>query len=204
MIQLGDVLAVHPESQSVDVRLNNGRELTGVRVSSLSASQDSGTNDLPSIDNGNQVSAIIGFISGQFAVCLGFIHPKGNNHGFSDNRALNLHHSGFYATTDANANTEWVHPSGLYMRMGEGSIHDDLTGQDYQEKFEITKNTDKEPVLTIGFVGSALKLVVTPTGINITGGGVAVTSGDVTADGISLKTHVHGNGNGGADTTGPH
>ena len=197
MLCMADVLQVHPESQSVDVRLDNGRVLSGVRVVSLSASGDSGMIDLPSTDGDKLITAIVGFLSGQFAVCLGFIHPKGNNHGFAENRALNLHHSGFYHTIDENANAEWFHPSGLFIRAGEGSDHEDLTGQDYQGTFAVTKNTDKEPVFTIGFVGGSLKLVITPSGINVTGG-------DVMVDGISVKTHVHGNGDGGDDTTGPH
>lgn len=60
--------------------------------------------------------------------------------------------------------------------------------------------------VTIRDSGSACKIELTPGGITITlpgGGNVTVVGGDVIADGISLKTHVHSGIQPGGGTSGP-
>ena len=196
MAELGRVYGIHPESQSIDVRLDNGRILTGVPLISLSASKNSGCIDLPDISADNTALAIIDFVSHERPICLGFLHPKGNNHGFYDNRSFHLHNSGVYHTITPDGEATLKHPSGAFAIMGELTSPDALENTDYQEKFAATKNTGKAPVFTFGFDGSPVRIKFTPTGLVVTGG-------DVMVSGISFLEHVHGNGNNGSDTTVP-
>ena len=204
MANYAQVTAVHPEANSIDVIMNNGRVIAGVKVLSISSSGDSGQRDLPNPADGNLALAVIEFIDGTSnAVCLGFLPANQNSVSFPDNRAINVHHSGAYVTIDANANVEVFHPSGGYLRIGVGD-HEDLTGLDYHEKFAVTKNTGLE--ISAMLVAGGNSIVVSGAGISLNGPVTAsstiTATGDVMGNSISLDHHKHGGVMAGGDNSG--
>jgi phage baseplate assembly protein gpV len=151
MLELARVVATHPESNSVDcVLVSDGRRIPGVRVTSPFASTHSGVVDLPSVELGQstdpataplgsrEIFAVLAFVQGTAAVCLGFLYPQVNQLAFTDkNRRITRHVSGVYSTTDETGDTEWYHPSGTYVRLGETPDHEDLTGKDFDKLWQV-------------------------------------------------------------------
>jgi hypothetical protein len=178
MPQFANVLDIHPDSVSVDVELHNGRKCYGVTVLSLSASRNSGQVDLPSMDDKNEVLAIVDFFDGEIPFVTGFMFPQINRCSFKENRAVNRHHSGFYSTIDATGNAETYHPSGAYVRIAESTEHEDLTRTDVDEKWTDDKNADKDVKITIGFKGNEAHLILAKDGTIKIKGDVSVL-GDV-------------------------
>jgi len=204
MLELGRVTAVHPESHSIDVTLiNDGRNLSGVRVLSPTASGNTGLNDLPqcSVDSSadkpfdapigiREMFAAVAFFSG-LPICVGFMFPNVSQLLFPDpNLKVDRHASDVYETIDGAGNYEFFHPSGTYIRIGETSAHKDLTGTDFDARWKIENNTARAPHVHIEVKnGGATKAVINidPSG-NITesnvgnltaavGGHIAVTAG---------------------------
>jgi len=194
------VTAVHPEAHSIDVRMQDGRMLPGVPVLSSSAASDSGCSNLPAVSEHNQVYAIIDFVDKEAPFAYGFLFPQLTQTLFADNRAMFRHHSGVHITIDEHANIEVMHPSGAYVLLGENTEPTYLAGQDIDGKWVDDKNIDKTPFITLG--NGATKITLDKDG-NIAITGTVTVSGDVIAGGISLLTHIHGNGNNGDNTTGP-
>jgi len=233
VLEFAKVFAIHPEESKVDCELHNGRKLYGVRVLQSTAGHNSGSINLPSMDDKNEIRAVIGFVSNEPPVVLGFIVPEIAQWLFKDNKAVNKHHSGVYTTIGEDGNVELFHPSGAFMRMAEDSEHEDLAGKDYDKKWKDDKNADKDILITVGFKTNTVKIVmsakdklITVTGdmditgnVKITGdvdivgkvttsddvtvGGKVQATGDVIAGTISLEHHLHGNGNMGSPTTEP-
>lgn len=155
---IAKVVAIHPEDHSVDlIMLKDGTRYAGVQVLSQSASTNSGLNDLcaPTADSANQwdvtqsagrqVRAMVGFVDRQPFV-YGFLFPQIGEMTFAEKeRKVDRHASDFYHTIDADGNAEWYHPSGTYLRVGESPAHEDLTGQDVDGNWKITKNTGRAP-----------------------------------------------------------
>lgn len=193
------VTAVHPDSHSVDVEMMDGRVLTGVPVLSQSASKSSGLSDLPDPGN-NAAFAVLDFCNREIPFILGFHYPQIGQCQFTENRFLHRHHSDFYTTVDESANFAMRHPSGASMLIGEAGVAGDLSGADVDGKFAVVKNTGKAVSITFRVGGVAL--TIGAGGVSVTGGGLTVDN-DVKAGTVSLQTHVHGNGNNGADTTAP-
>ena len=201
------VTAVHPEAHSIDVRMQDGRELPGVPVLSPSAASDSGCSNLPAVNEHNKVYAIIDFVDREAPFAYGFLFPQLTQTLFRDNRAMFRHHSGAHITIDEQANIEVKHPSGAYVLLGENTEPAAMAGQDIDGKWMDDKNTGKTPFIILGNGSTKITLDkdgnITVSGTAITITGTVTVTGDVVADGISLKTHSHGNGNNGDDTTGP-
>lgn len=209
------ITAVHPDSHSVDVEMQDGRVLSGVQVMSQSASKTSGQSSLPDPKD-NEVYGVMDFLSREIPVLYGFIYPQIGQCQFADNRAINRHHSGAYTSISEGADMEVFHPSGAYIRISEAGDnegeHEDLTGLDVDGKWANTKNIDKDILITIGFVGTTSKIQLKPDGSLYITGTVHVTGditsdkniladGDVKAGDISLKNHKHGGvQSGGSDT----
>src|SRR5262249_10260286 len=79
-------------------------------------------------------------------VILGFLYPQVAECLFAwENFRVNRHTSDFYEVIDGQANAEWSHPSGTYFRIAETPAHADLTGQDFDKRWKITKNTERAP-----------------------------------------------------------
>lgn len=172
-----------------------------------------------------EVVAVIAFFGGR-ALCLGFLPPRTSQMHFEAGRRIDRHQSDVYTTIDANGNVEFRHPSGTLVRISESATPEDLTGRDTDGSFAITRNTDRAPRLHVRLANGGqtkFELVATPDGnvtmtvagaltvtaptTNWTGdinvnGDITVTGGDVVADGISLKTHVHSGVQSGGSNTG--
>lgn len=262
------VVDVHPEGYAVDVVfVDTGARANWVQVLAIGASTNTGLMDMPEPvksdsaygmkdSNDRDIYAIVGLVGGGVPVVLGFLYPQVCQMLFKDmNRKVDRHASDWYTSVDGDGNFEASHPSGTYFRIGATPAHEDLTGEDFDGKWAITKNTDAAvhvhlsvknagverasvsidpsgniaiqadgttslnstgavtvtaPSLTVDAPSSTFTGAVTIEGhltfeAGATGtGAVAVSSGDVTADGKSLKTHIHsGVTAGGANTGAP-
>jgi|GEM_PF-2490979 len=159
----GLVVAIHPEDHSVDVVLfEDGTRLAGVQVMSTSATSNSGLADLAAPTagmgdsrwdltqrTGRQVHAVVGFM-GREPYVQGFLFPQLCQMTFADkNRRVDRHASDFYQTIDGAANAEWYHPSGTFLRIGATPGHEDLTGKDYDGRWNIAENTDTAPYVNL-------------------------------------------------------
>lgn len=194
MLRLARVAAVHPEDHSVDlVMVDDGSRHAGAQVLSQSASTSSGTHDLPTPStpaSGDPWSLTEPTDRDMLAVCamygrrpvvLGFLYPQVSQMLFKDkDRRVARHSSDVYSTTDGKGNTEWRHPSGLYVRIATDPAHEDLTGKDGDGKWKITKNTDQQPHFHVELPGkwsvdvepAAGNMVVQTTGsADVTAGG---------------------------------
>lgn len=236
-MNLAKVVAVHPESHSVDLlMLDDGRRVPGVRVVSSQASSSSGLAALVKPDaqaannpytapNDSQrdLIAVVGYYR-ELPIVLGFLFPEVSQCLFADlDRYLNRTPSDAYWTVDGKANAEFYHPSGAFVRFGTSPAHEDMTGKDFDKVWKVTRNTDQRVHIHIEQAGGVGMIDIAPDGsmvvrapkvtidapeTQITGHltvGKGVTStGDVTADGVSLETHTHGGVQaGGASTAKP-
>lgn len=236
-LKLARVVATHPEDHSVDlVMVEDGARLAGVQVLSFSASSNTGFNDLPdpgapasgdkwslSEKTDRDMLAVVGYI-GRVPVVQGFLFPQVCELLFADRqRRMDRHASDLYTTIDKDGNLEVYHPSGTFMRIATTMPHDDLTGDDFDKKFKITKNTDKAvgfnvevwaggakkssftmfPNGSITVDGTVLTLIGA-TSINLQTSAVTISSGaTVTHGGVNIgKTHVHSGVTAGASNTG--
>lgn len=257
-LRKGRVAKVHWEDHSVDVVMaDDGSRLAGVQVLSPTASTNTGLNDLPkpaTPGSGDvwdrrertprDLHAVIGDVDGR-PVVLGFLFPQINQVLFErEEFRVDRHASDVYSTIDKNGNLELYHPSGTYFRIGTSSGHEDLTGQDFDHKWKIERNTgaavhvhlrvsnagsqvasiDIDPGgnLVASFGGTANitvtgdttlttpnvtanvsgQVTINSPAVQVNNGTVTVSGGDVIADGISLKHHVHGGVQGGSGNTG--
>lgn len=206
---LARVTAVNPDSHSLDVELlRDGRKLSGVMVLSPSASHQSGMSHLPGpIENDNSPCFVmIDFCEQEIPVILGYVFPQVGQMQFDDHRRIDRHHSDVYTQIDEQGNVELYHPAGVMVAINASGEHEDLTGKDYDGNWALTKNTDKDLIITIQNKTTKLTMdgnqSITATG-NLTVNGWIKATQDVTAGRISLKNHLHGNGNNGDDTTEP-
>jgi hypothetical protein len=177
MIDLAKVVKVHWETHSVDLVMSvDGSTVSGVRVMSPMASSDSGLSDLAmpvtgnpqrlkaAKDNERDVLAVVSYFNG-LPVVLGFLHPRASQILFKDQeRMIDRHASDVYKTIDKNGNMELRHPSGLYIRIATDTAHEDLTGKDFNKKWKITKNTDKQVHLHIEQAGGVASIDIAPNG----------------------------------------
>lgn len=162
-MDLGRVVAVHPEDNSVDLVMiaNNARMMT-VQVMSGAASGSTGlanlTEPLPanaadkwdrSIPTARDVIAVVGYI-GRHPVVVGFLFPQVSQVLFArKNFRVERHASDVYSTLADDGSFEWSHPSGSYLRVAEDPEHEDLTGKDFDAKWATTRNTASAPWLSI-------------------------------------------------------
>ncbi len=232
-LALARVAATHPEDNSVDlVLIDNGSRLAGVQIISQSASSRAGTVDLPVVDQpsdgkwgmqgtGQDMIAVVGYI-GRQPVVTGFLYPQVNQMLFKDPRLkLSRHQSDVYTSIDGDGNTQIVHPSGTYIRIGESPDLDNLAGKDADANMTVDRNTGRKVNVRIGMGGGTADLTISPDGavtlntqqtvtVNAQGNvmvkaahvevdtpevhctGDVIVDGDVVASGISLVNHVHG------------
>lgn len=161
MLELGRVVAVHPEDNSVDIVLvTTGARVPGVQVLAPHGSSNSGFTDLqepaPSGDQWDNTQrrewdtfAAVGFFAGR-PVVIGFLLPQVSEVLFKrKNFRVDRHASDWYQTIDDAGNVEWCHPSGSYLRVAEDPEHEDLTGQDFDKKWSQKRNLDKQPWLSV-------------------------------------------------------
>lgn len=189
-IAIGLVVAVYPEGQSVDVLLSDdGTRLSNVQVMVPTGSSDTGLVDLPDpglpIDDSRWnfntnperfLRAVVAFYR-HSPVCIGFLLPQVTQVTFQrKNFRVSRHASDVYTTVDEHGNTEFAHPSGVFLRIATSPAHEDLTGQDFDKKWAITKNTGSAVHVHLAALGGT-SLDIDPTGnVRITAPTVELTT----------------------------
>lgn len=177
MLEVARVVAIHPESHSVDVCLmNDGRRVGGVQVLSTAFGTNFGLTDLatPDLTTGEPYETgatwtrdIYGIVAWLKAtpVVLGFIAPQVSQMNFDeDDRMIYRHSSDVYMTVDKDGNTELFHPSGAYVRIATDPAHEDLTGKDYDKIWKIVRNTDKAVHIHIEQANNTASINIDPPG----------------------------------------
>ena len=206
-IGIGFVTATYPEGQSIDVLMSDdGSRLSNVQVMVPTGSSKTGIVDLPdpglATDNTRwdfntqperYLRAVIAFCRGA-PVCIGFLFPQVTQMTFKQkNRRIMRHASDVYSTIDDAGNTELYHPSGVYFRIGTNPAHEDLTGQDVDKQWKITRNTGQAVHVHLAAMNGTT-FDVAPNGnvvVNVPNGTVALTCpGGVT---VTAPTHFIGN-----------
>ena len=154
-LKLAKVVKVNPGGHSVDLLfLDDGSRVPGVQVLSESASTNTGLVNMPepsgggwdagaSLTGDRDLIAVVAFYRG-LPLVQGFLFPQVCQMLFDRaNFKVDRHASDVYSTVDNDGNIEVFHPSGTYLRIGESAAHEDLSGQDTDGKWAITKNTGK-------------------------------------------------------------
>ncbi len=177
-MNLAKVVAVHPESHSVDLLvLDDNRRLPGVQVMSWSASSSSGAAALPKPDaqgyadpyeapfnSARDIVACVGYYRGR-PVVMGFLFPQVSQCLFADlDRYMNRTASDAYWTVDAQANAEFYHPSGAFIRIAATPAHEDLTGKDFDKAWKIARNTGNAVHIHVEQAGGVASVDIAPTG----------------------------------------
>lgn len=196
----GKVTAVYAKAHAVDVVMNkDARQLSAVTVlcgmvSTASGSVDLHTPGAPSkpYDVQNTEGLNIWAAVAMFAdlpVVIGFKAPELGEMTFDRvNFKITRHPSDVYTSIDDDGNVEVFHPSGTYLRIGEATAHEDLTGQDFDKRFAIKRNMDKAPhvFLAVRNGGEAkVSLDLKPDG-----GAALIATGDVDVTGQGNLTAV--------------
>ena len=159
-IVLGKVVDVHPEHNSVDIRVfNDRRRLIGVPVVGMGNTGNTGLIDLPVPDlttgrgedtkwdsdntDKRDIMALVAFADGS-PVCLGFVYPPITQMTFDGEQAkerrLFRHASDVYSSIDKDGNVEVAHPSGTWFGMSERPTKTKLTEKDYDQKWQVKRN----------------------------------------------------------------
>jgi hypothetical protein len=190
---LAKVVGIHPGGYAIDVIMYpDGSRVSNVQVMSGQASNNSGvaglrdpgkTADaewtLDDTGDGDQI-AIIGLIHG-LPVCLGFLFPQVSQMLFSDiDREIRRHASDWYESIDSAGNYEMYHPSGTYLRIGSSPAHEDLTGKDFDGRWDITKNTGSAPYVHLSVANAGAK--VSSVDFDPQGNVTLENNGDLTAN----------------------
>lgn len=180
-LKLAKVVGVVPGGHAVDLLfLDDGSRVPAVQVMVPSASTNSGVNNLVApagdgqwnarLTGDRDVIAVVGLYRG-LPLVLGFLYPQVCQMLFDrKDFKVERHPSDVYTTVDTDGNIEVYHPSGTYLRIGESPDHEDLTGQDVDGAWAISKNTGKavHVQLTIKNAGAKMaSLNIDPSG-NVT------------------------------------
>lgn len=229
MLRLARVMKIYPESRSADVvLLDAGSPLVRVPILGGSTSGNTGGFDVPPaqpsgsdyLTGDREMIAVVAPLAQAGHVIIGFMMPAVRQGVFTDpERMTYRHQSDAYFTVDGRGNAEFYHPSGTFVRIGEGG-HEDLTGQDLDGIFDLGANLASAPTITVGVAAAGVSkatLTIGPTGavtlatedgVTITApSGIAITgdltvTGEVTANGVALSTHAHSGVTSGAETSG--
>jgi len=190
-ISIGFVVAVYPEGQSIDVLMSeDGSRLANVQVMVPTGSSHTGEVDLPDpglpSDNSRwdfntqpqrYLRAVIAYTRGA-PICIGFLLPQVTELTFKQkNRRIMRHASDVYSTIDDSGNLEVSHPSGVYFRIATNPAHEDLTGLDVDQKWQIVRNTGQAVHVHLAAMNGTT-FDVAPNGdvvINVPNGTTALT-----------------------------
>lgn len=176
-IRLAKVTAVHHEHRAVDlVYLDTGWQISGALVMAPTASTCTGNLDLPAptikgdkwdpaFSEDRDLLAVVADWGG-LPIVLGFILPQICQMNFErENFAVYRHASDVYTTIAENGDTELFHPSGTYVKIGQDTAHEDLTGKDYDGLWKLKGASPAQ--LTIVVNGGKASLTIDPKG-NVT------------------------------------
>jgi len=203
---LGRVIKTHPHDNSLDIELVYDRSrLTAVPLLSPSMTTSSGHVDIHSPE-GNEFGqkgsstrdcyvAVAQTESGFIA--LGFIAPPVNQMAFDrPNFRVDRHASDVYQTIDKDGNIEIAHPSGTFVRIATTAAHEDLTGQDFDKIWDVTRNKTRQVWLSLQIANSGgvkATLTIDPSG-NVTlthAGNLTVgTAGDATLTAATMTINA--------------
>ncbi|MBB3017717.1 hypothetical protein FHR70_000757 [Microvirga lupini] len=174
--RLAVVVATHPEDHSVDlVMADTGERMVGVQVMTMNGSSRSGTVDLPAVPEkankwdisqrtGQDQIAVVDVINKQ-PVVSGFLYPQVNQMLSKDpKRLVGRHQSDVQWSIDGDANVQFQHPSGTYIRIGEAPDAEDTAGQNADGNAKADRNTSRKVNVRIGLAGNAVVLTMTPDG----------------------------------------
>lgn len=212
-IRLAKVTYVWPEAQKMEVMfLDNGDYGRDVQLMSPYAGTDFGfTSGVPAPEeeghdpnkvtdpDKRDVIAVVATI-GVRHICLGYLYPEVTHMAFTKerdkNRMVERHTSDVYRTIDDDGNMEIVHPSGAVIAMTENVVGGggtegavtDLTGRDFDARWEIKHNQGKDVSIVLAVGGTSI--VISKTGIYI--------KGDIVHIGNNTQTGIH------VDSNGPH
>lgn len=175
MLKQGKVVAIHPESNAVDLIMNRtGERLSNIQVLAPNASTRTGRSGLATptpasgsdpysiIETNNlDIWAAVAMMDG-YPVVVGFRFPDICQMLFlAGGRRIDRHESDLYTSIDAEGNFELYHPSGTYFRIGASNAHEDLTGLDFDGNWKITQNTTSTPQVHLTVAnGGAVKASV--------------------------------------------
>lgn len=191
-MNLARVTSYHPETGKADLLfLATGQRVPGVRVMAGSASSSSGRAGHAIPDGQKKADPYAVPAAGERAliacvayydgvpVVQGFLHGTDSELLFPDaDRVMDRTPSDFYHTVDGKGNAEWYHPSGAFLRIATNPAHEDLTGRDYQGKFSVRRNRDKQVHIHVEQADGAASVDIAP------GGRITIT----TKDGIVIDS----------------
>lgn len=233
-LRFGRVVTIHPEDNAVDlVMVDDGSHVPGVQVLGGLASTSTGLTDLaePAPQAGDKwaltntggremLAACLPAAGGRLWV-IGFRFPQIGQMTFkAHGRMVYRHQSDVYVTVDDAGNLEVSHPSGTFLRIGETSGHEDLTGQDVDGKWKIARNTARAPHVSLQVVNGGVQkasvhidpsgnlsisnagttdinttgaMTISAASLSITTASVAISSGSLTHNGKNVgSSHTHG------------
>lgn len=208
MFELARVVAVHPESHTVDVVIqSDGRRCYGVKVMTLTGSTNTGVVDLPAPEIGSgadpgsaalgsrELIAVVGFVCGGLPIVFGFLFPQVSQLMFeAGNARVHRHSSDVYTTITDDGEITVSHPSGTFIKIGEDTTLQDLTGKDFDKVWKVDKNTKRKPGLrlVIASYSDQSKKVETHASLSIAPTGeVTLTAPHVTV--ATPEAHFTGN-----------
>jgi hypothetical protein len=172
VLRRAEVLEVHPEANAITVRfLDDGTVLPGVPVMGANISTRSGTVDLPEIEVGADDNrdindteklyaiAVIAMAS-TLPIAIGFLPPVVSEMQFKGKKNLRVqrHASDTTVITQDDGSIEVRHPSGAFVKIGASETPEDLTGQDFNGKWQTRRNTDKAVTITASSIGATATL----------------------------------------------
>lgn len=157
-IRIARVTAVHPEGQKMEVIfLDTGDYGRDVQLMTPYGGTDFGmTTGLPAPeeeghdfnteqwDPGKRhINAVVA-TCGSVHICLGYLYPQCTHMAFTKdqdkNRLIERHTSDFVRTISDAGDMDMVHPSGAYLRIGNGGTPDDLAGRDFDGVWSLKHN----------------------------------------------------------------
>lgn len=172
----GIVVEVHPSDHSVDlVMADDGSRLVGVQVMTPNGSTRTGTIDLPEIPKrkdkwdigtptGQDMHALVSFV-GRHPVVTGFLYPQVNQMTSDDPKLrMTRHQSDVVTSIDGDGNMQMVHPSGMYMRIGDAPEKVDYAGKNSDKDLAIDRNTSSTPTVRVFMPGGKGVLTWHPSG----------------------------------------
>lgn len=149
---IGRVIKVHQRDNSLDIQLvYDGSRLTAVPLMVSVMTTSSGISDMHHPEGNDwdmpgsttrDIYVVVSKTDGGY-IALGYISPQVNQMMFNAvNFKVDRHASDVYSTINDGGDVELAHPSGSFVKIGAGfAAHEDLTGQDCDGLWSISRNT---------------------------------------------------------------
>jgi len=215
-LRLAKIVRAHPSGQAHDVVfLDDFSRAAGVQSIATHASNNAGTVHMHRPDSDpdqpwdarlhslesqtlRDVIAVVAMM-GVTPVIIGHLPPQISQLNFPDDDAyknlhIDRHASDVVASIDDQANYALVHPGNAFIAINQSGDAPDFTGKDYDKVWQIARNTESPPIITIRTNGKdskgnhkTAKVVLYPGGdVTIYGDG----SVSITAAEYSITMHA--------------